>query len=178
MSNKLPNVQAWQGLALLVFVVLGGGCGPKTFTAAEMVMDLIPPEGFSWSDKPISVYNPAALVSSLGPDSEDLFAYNWVSTTFGQMDSEGATIKIAVHQLSSAQDAAEVLAENKYPGAGDVELGQEAHRWLGRNSDESIFFRRDWFFAQLTIDRLGPEVGLEPVAAKLDGLLAGHYFRF
>ena len=162
---------AWFAMVIPAAAVLLGGCGPKDFTAATMVMDLAVPEGFNWTARPVTIDDPVSLAENLGPDGQDLLERNWVSTTLGQMDSPQATIKIAVHQFASDKDAAGALTENKYPGAEALGVGQEGYRWLDRNADETIFFRRGSHFAQLTIDRLETPVELEPVAVRLDSLL-------
>lgn len=165
-------------VAALATAVLLGGCGPRDFTAATMVMDLAVPEGFSWTARPVTIDDPESLAENLGPDGQDLLERNWVSTTLGQMDSPRATIKIAVHEFAFEEDAADTLAENKYPGAEALGVGQEGYRWLDRNADETIFFRRGSYFAQLTVDRLETQVELEPVAARLDSLLGRRSWPF
>ena len=162
---------AWLSVAMLAGAIVLGGCGPKDFTAATMVMDLAVPEGFGWTGRPVTIDDPESLAENLGQDGHDLLERNWVSTTLGQMDSPQSVIKIAVHGLGSDDDAAGALTENKYPGAEAIGVGQEGYRWLDRGADETIFFRRGSYFAQLTIDRVEDGVALEPVAARLDALL-------
>ena len=158
--------------AVLLFALAMVGCSSAGFTAADMVMGLTPPNDFHWTGQSVTLANPAQLSARLGPDSEELLKHNWRSSTFGQMASDQGTVMVAVHQLASKKDAAKVLAENKYPQAERLKLGQEAYRWLDRAAAETIFFRRDSYFCQLTIDSQEGQPVLEPIAAELDKLLA------
>ncbi len=164
--------------ACLLMVAVLAGCSPVDFTAADMVVQLTLPDGFRWADMPITVDNPAALVARVGPDTTDLLEHDWQSSTLGQLASEKVTLRIAVHRLGSKKDAANILAEHKYPDAQPVKLGQQAYRWLDRNAAETIFFRRDAYFAQLTIDPRPDLSVLELLAAELDKLLARRSFPF
>ena len=47
---------------------------------------------------------------------------------------EKVAIRIAVHRLASKRDAADMIAEHKYPEAQPLKLGQQGYRWLDRRS--------------------------------------------
>ena len=156
-----------------LFMVSGlAGCSPADFSAADMVIELSLPDGFRWTATPVTIDDPATLAAKLGPDSSDLLEHNWQSSTLGKLVCEKVAIRIAVHLLASQSDAADMLAEHKYPDAQPLKLGQQAYRWLDRNAAETIFFRRDVYFAQLTVEPRPELPVLEPLGARLDRLLA------
>ena len=164
--------------AVLLFALAMVGCSSSGFTAADMVMGLIPPNDFHWTSPSATLDNSSQLRARLGPDSEELLKHNWRSSTFGQMASNQGMVSVAVHQLASKKDAAQVLAEHKYPEAASLKLGQEAYRWFDRAAAETIFFRRDGYFCQLTIDSQEGQPVLEPIAAELDKLLTHRQLLF
>lgn len=154
---------------LLVWPMVG--CSSAGFTSADMVMGLVPPDDFRWAQNPVTLEDPSQLNSRIGPESQQLLQHNWRSSTFGRIASDQAEVELAVHQLSSKEDAADILAENKYPDAEPLKLGREAYRWLDRAAPQTIFFRRDVYFCQLTVDSHQYQSVLEPMAADLDKLL-------
>ena len=159
-------------LCFAVLFALLAGCSPARFTGASMVVDLPLPDDFRWAQTPVTLYEAGALAARIGPDSRDLLEHNWQSSTFGQLVSEQVTIRIAVHRFASHKDAAAMLAQHKYPDAQPLKIGTEAYRWLDRNADETIFFRRGVYFAQLTIDPPAQKPLLDSLGAELDKLLA------
>ena len=164
-------------LSLPFLLLLGPGCTRSNFTAADMVIELAPPEGFSWAATPTTIDDPAALTKKLGSDSADLLGCNWRSSTRGQLTSGRATIKIIVHQLASSNDAKKLLAAHSYPDAEQLDIGQQAYRWRDRASVETIFFRRNTYLAQLTLDNSSDPAVLTLVAARLDkSLIRGFPF--
>lgn len=159
-------------LAVLPLVLPMVGCSSAGFTSADMVMGLVPPDDFRWANHPVTLDDPGQLNTRIGPESRQLLKHNWRSSTFGRIASDQAEVELAVHQLASEKDAAKVLAEHKYPDAEPLKLGREAYRWLDRAAPQTIFFRRDVYFCQLTIDSHLYQPVLEPMAADLDKLLS------
>ncbi len=158
-------------LLLLFTAATFPGCAPARFTADHMVTQLTLPHDLRWNSPPVTIDDPAALAFEFGPDSADLLEHNWQSSALGQLDSPNLTVRIAVHRLGSKTDAANMLAQHKYPNAQPLKLANQAYCWFDRNAAQTIFFRRDVYFAQLTIDPRPDQPILEPLAQQLDKIL-------
>ena len=162
-------------LCLMLAAVISG-CSPAAFTADHMVMRLVPPTGFHWSQLPVTIDEPDRLSARIGPDSAELLEHNWQSTTIGLLSGAQADISLAVHRFGSKDDPGRLLAQNKYPDAEPLKIGQEAYRWQLRDARETIFFRRDRYFCQLTIDRDLEPPALLSLAEDLDKVLPRPWF--
>ena len=158
-------------LLLLFTTATFTGCTPVHFTADHMVTLFTLPDDLRWNSPPVTIDDPAALALELGPDSADLIEHNWQSSTLGQLDSANVTVRIAVHCMGSKTDAEKILAQHKYPNAQPLKFANQAYRWIDRNAAQTIFFRRDNYFAQLTIDPRPDKPTLEPFARQLDKVL-------